>query len=102
MANALIGEPKDFVTRKTSLPSLTNLAPGLPVELLRDSAMAMARDAESISEMELSGFILESCVLAQEPDLNTSHQLLLPTLMERCKLASRLVSDYLASIEGGR
>lgn len=60
MANAIIGEPRDYAERVDQLPSLVNLAPGLPIDLLQEEALRMATDAMSISQRELSAFVMEA------------------------------------------
>lgn len=92
--NALIGHPEDFVARGLTPASPHNHARGLPIDPLRDSAMAAAQVASMLSDGELSEIVAEACGLAREPQVNA----LTVALITRCRHAPEIVSSYLDAL----
>jgi len=81
--NALIGWPSDYAAARDDLPSLRNLARGLPVSEVRESALEAAEMASTISTLEIVDMVVHACHLAHEPQ----GELITTTLVSRCARA---------------
>lgn len=94
--HALVGWPGDFAAVSVNeLPSLRNLARGLPVAAMRPGARQAAREARLLDGSILAGYVTEACEIAQEP----RKDLLVSALQARVDRAIELTDLYLASIE---
>lgn len=94
--HALVGWPGDFAALSVDeLPSLRNLARGLPVAAMRPGARQAAREARLLDRRILAGYVTEACEIAEEPRKDA----LLAALQARADRAIELTDLYLASIE---
>lgn len=96
--NALIGWPSDYAAARDDLPSLRNLARGLPVSEVRESALEAAEVASTISTLEIVEMVVHACHLANEPQ----PELITTTLVSRCARARELTDEYLMRIGATR
>lgn len=95
--HALIGHANDYEANRGTIPSVANLARGLPLDVLAEGAHEGARVAAELTEKELQGFVLEACEIAQD---NANASRILGVLRERCAVAPKLVASYLDEIGG--
>ncbi len=94
--SATVGYPQDFADLSVdALPSLANLARGLPVALMRRGARQAAREARLLDAKIVAGYVAEACEIAQEPMVDT----LAGALQDRLSRAIELTDRYLAAIE---
>jgi hypothetical protein len=92
VGDALVGQPSDFIAKKLVAPDpKRNHATGLPVDLLRDRAVAAAEVARSIDGTLLREWVHEGCDLAGESDRDS----LVEALEARCQSAPAIVLRYL-------
>ncbi len=95
---AEIGWPEDFLARGLAPPSPHNHARGLPVDALRDPAMAAASVAALLPESGLVAIVAQACEIAREP----SAPALAAALISRCRRAPEIVVRYLDLVGGLR
>lgn len=94
--HALVGWPGDYAAASVdALPSLRNLARGLPVASMRPGARQAAREARLLDRAILAGYVAEACEIAEEPRKDA----LVSALQARLDRAIELTDRYLASIE---
>jgi hypothetical protein len=94
--HALVGWPGDYAAVSVDeLPSLRNLARGLPVAYMRPGARQAAREARLLDGGILARYVAEACEIAGEP----SGDALLTALQARLDRAIELTDRYLAAIE---
>ncbi len=88
---ARIGWVEDFSKLGTMVPNPFNHAPGLPIEVLREDALAAAQVALQIPEATLFAIAEEACSIVQEARV----ELLTAAMVLRCRNAPQIVSSYL-------
>lgn len=94
--HAVVGWPGDFAAVSVDgLPSLRNLARGLPVALMRPGARQAAREARLLDASVVAGYVAEACEIAGEHRVD----LLVAALQPRLDRAIELTDRYLADIE---
>jgi phosphoinositide 3-/4-kinase-like protein len=94
--HALVGWPGDYAAVSVDgLPSLRNLARGLPVAHMRPGARQAAREARLLDAGVVAGYVTEACEIAGEPRVGV----LAGALQARLKRAIELTDRYLAGIE---
>jgi hypothetical protein len=94
--HSLVGWPADFAAVSVDgLPSLRNLARGLPVALMRPGARQAAREARLLDAGVVGGYVTEACEIAGE--VRTS--VVVAALQARLDRAIELTDCYLAAIE---
>lgn len=98
VANAWVGTPSDIAKRGAESPSVERLAPGIPVDMVRDGATAAAEETKRMSPELITSFCREACLLAG----SSEHDVLADALRKRCALAPHIVHEYLGKIEGRR
>ena len=91
---AAIGWPDDYLQAANEVPSPERIAPGLPIEMMRDGAVAAAIEATSITNREIFDFVMESMTFVEDTD-RQRHVALCRTLRRRCDLAPDMVPRYL-------
>jgi hypothetical protein len=79
----------------TELPAVQQHPRGLPLQALREGAMAAAGVAERLDEAMLQEFVAESCAVARSPEATS----LGAALHARCLQASALVARHLDALE---
>lgn len=92
----VVGHPGDFAAKGVAIPSVHNIAPGLPVDLIRDTAADAADWLKQIPEAVLRSYVNDACKIAREPESATIFE----SLKSRCKMAPELVAAYLDAVEG--
>lgn len=93
--NARVGFVTDFVgSAPDALPALQKQARGLPLDAMRDGALAAALRAEQIDPDLLREFVLEGCQLVQEPTVDA----LVAALDARCRRAVALTARYIDAL----
>lgn len=94
--HALVGWPGDYAgVSVDELPSLRNLARGLPVAEMRPGARQAAREARLLDGGVLAGYVTEACEISGEPGKDA----LVSALQARLVRAIELTDRYLAAIE---
>jgi len=97
MGNAWVGYPQDFADLKLRIPEKPNMAPGLPLELMRTGASLAAAQATKLAGTPvLEGYVKEACQIVGEE----TAPLLLEALSRRMEQAGDLVEQYLKILEG--
>lgn len=94
--HALVGWPGDFsVLSVDAIPSINNLARGLPVAYMRPGARQAAREARLLDRRLVAEYVAEACEIAKEPLIDA----LTRALNARLDRAVELTDSYLAAIE---
>jgi hypothetical protein len=95
VGDCLLGHPQDLSDADLDLPSVKNVARGLPVERLREGALAAAEEAELVTKGLLKNMIDEACSLVREPLADV----LLDAVWHRMRHARALAARYLSILE---
>jgi len=89
-----IGEPA-ILKRGIEPPPIRSLVEGIPVDMIRDAAMACSSEALRVNKRALAEYAQEACRIANQPDV----QSITNGLMFRCMNAPSIVKDYINLIE---
>lgn len=92
--HARVGWPSDFAMLGDAIPSVRNVAPGLPIDLLEAGALAGAHDAESLDRGMVEEWVTEACAITSE----RNPEILYPALLARMAKAERLAHNYIESL----
>ncbi len=95
VAGSWIGTAVDLVSHAGQTPDVDRVAPGIPVDLISESALDVAKEATKLTEATVRRFIREACQLARCSDENVIRD----AMVIRCRDAESLVTDYLQKLE---
>jgi hypothetical protein len=95
VAGAWVGTSSDLLAHAGETPAVDGVAPGIPVDLIRDGAAAAAAVAEKLEPDIICDYVREACQLAG----SSEEKVISAAVIERCCEATRLVDAYLKKLE---
>jgi len=95
VAGSWIGTPSDIGRRGLEVPSVDNLAPGIPVDMVREGAEKCAHEFSRLDPTLLNEYVSEACEIATVTAVDAISE----ALRRRSREAPGLVQRYLDKIE---
>jgi hypothetical protein len=97
VADSWIGSPSDLEAAGLDIPSVANVARGLPLDILAEGAHECADRATKMAPWRVVDSCREACIIAQEPA--GSDDRLVAALTTRLQNAPDLIKRYLTALK---